>query len=908
MFSLGALGFANPLFLVALAGLPVIWWLIRVTPPAPNRVVFPAIRLLLGLKVEETTPARTPLWLLILRTVLAALVILALAGPVLAPGARLLGQGPLVLVVDDGWASARGWAERRAAAGSILDQAERQNRPVLLQTTAPGPAGDLPVARLGTVADARARLAGLEPKPWDTDRNRLARAMVETKLNADGEVLWLADDVEDSGSVALAERLQGYGPVRILFGPPERNPHALLIPEIDGAAFGLKAVRSRGGPPEAVWVRASAEGGRVLARQPIAFAEGATKAEAALDLPTEIRNSLQRLDIEGENSAGATVLLDSRWRRRPVGLATSATAETDQPLLSSLYYLDRALQPFAEISRGGIEDLLKRPLAMVVLADIGRIAGTERAALDRWIEAGGIAVRFAGPRMAEGVDTLVPTRLRIGGRALGGALTWEQPAKIAPFGDRSPFSSLAIPDDVTVNRQVLAEPSPDLADRTWARLADGTPLVTAEKRGEGWVVLFHVTANTEWSNLPLSGLFVEMLRRLVELGRGVATDEGGPPLKPHLVLDGYARLQQPGHAVLPVAGKDILKARPAPQHPPGLYGPETGLRALNVTTGLGELTPLPPMPSGIGVETLSAERETDLMPWILAAAILLGLIDTLVGFFLRGLIGLRRAAAVLALGVLAASGGGVDPAAAQGKDDAALKGSLELRLAHVATGDAAVDRTARFGMIGLTTILSRRTSIEAGDPVSLDIERDDILFYPFLYWPMAAGQARLSDAAVSKLAHFMQTGGTILFDTRDQDMGGGFGGGTVGPGTEQLRAILNRLDIPPLVPVPADHVLTKAFYLMQDFPGRWSGGRVWVERHGRGSNDGVSPVVIGSNDWAAAWATDEEGRTQHAVVPGGQRQREMAYRFGVNLVMYALTGNYKADQVHVPALLERLGQ
>ena len=95
---------------------------------------------------------------------------------------------------------------------------------------------------------------------------------------------------------------------------------------------------------------------------------------------------------------------------------------------------------------------------------------------------------------------------------------------------------------------------------------------------------------------------------------------------------------------------------------------------------------------------------------------------------------------------------------------------------------------------------------------------------------------------------------------------------------------------------------------MQSFPGRFAGGRVWVEDRAGGVNDGVSSVVIGANDWAAAWALDEFGRPVAAVVPGGERQREMAYRFGVNLVMYTLTGNYKADQVHVPAILERLGQ
>jgi len=118
--------------------------------------------------------------------------------------------------------------------------------------------------------------------------------------------------------------------------------------------------------------------------------------------------------------------------------------------------------------------------------------------------------------------------------------------------------------------------------------------------------------------------------------------------------------------------------------------------------------------------------------------------------------------------------------------------------------------------------------------------------------------------------------------------------------------------------VPADHVLTKAFYILKDFPGRWTGGQVWVERlppaekngeraPARGG-DGVSPVIIGGNDWAAAWAIDPSGHPLSEPVPGGEMQREMALRFGINLAMYALTGNYKTDQVHAPALLERLGK
>ncbi len=157
----------------------------------------------------------------------------------------------------------------------------------------------------------------------------------------------------------------------------------------------------------------------------------------------------------------------------------------------------------------------------------------------------------------------------------------------------------------------------------------------------------------------------------------------------------------------------------------------------------------------------------------------------------------------------------------------------------------------------------------------------------------------------------------IVFDTRDGDLAGS---GTT-PEARKLQELAAPLDIPPLELLPADHVLTRSFYLLADFPGRFAARGVWVEAAPpdaekaegmpfRNLNDGVTPVVIGGNDWAAAWAVDARGAP---LVPvgrgaGGERQREIATRFGINLVMHVLTGNYKSDQVHVPALLERLGQ
>jgi hypothetical protein len=248
------------------------------------------------------------------------------------------------------------------------------------------------------------------------------------------------------------------------------------------------------------------------------------------------------------------------------------------------------------------------------------------------------------------------------------------------------------------------------------------------------------------------------------------------------------------------------------------------------------------------------------------------------------------------------------PGSARAQDDSRLIAMANhVRLAYVETGQPDVDSVSQAGLEGLAQVLRDRTSVNAEGAVGINVESDELAFFPLLYWPVTPEQPALSDTAIARLNAFLRTGGTIFFDTRDQAVGGG-GGALAGPGAEKLRELTRGLDIPPLTPVPPDHILTRAFYLMQDFPGRYAGGELWVETADATVNDGVSTIIIGANDWAGAWAVGPGGAPMLPVVPGGERQREMAYRFGVNLVMYALTGNYKSDQVHVPAILERLGQ
>lgn len=915
--TLGPLAFAAPWILGALIVLPVIYWLLRVTPPAPVIERFPAIGFLRDLVAREETPHRMPWWLLALRLLLAALVIVALAQPVLNPAGALPGGGPLIVVVDNGWASATDWPARQQALDGLIDRAARNDRRLVLVATAPERA-TAPIEPSGLLmpAEARGHAEALVPRPWPTDRTAALRALNGLELPGSAHAVWLSNGLDGPDARALAERLQRFGSAERLVPGPDAGSLVLRPPQGEGDALVAEVARAGAGPAREVRVQVTAEDGRLLDHATARFDEGGRRATLRLTMPTALRNEAHRMAIAGEQSAGAVVLMDERWRRRPVGLVAPPAEEVTNPILSDSLYPGRALAPFADLRRGSVTDLVEAGMAVLLLPDAAAPGPADRAALESWVAGGGVLVRFAGPLLAANPDSLVPVPLRYGDRALGGALSWSEPMPLAPFPEDSPFAGLAVPEEVRVDRQVLAEPGIDLADRTWARLADGTPLVTGRQEGEGWLVLVHTTAGPEWSDLSLSGLFVDMLRRLVALSAGRPSGDSAAPLPPLALLDGFGRLADPPAGALPLRAAAMDDAMPGPAHPPGFYGREGERRAFNLGGALAPLRQLDPPPSGMPERAYGGTAETGLMPWLLAAAVLLATLDALIALALRGLLprwrpggreaGRRGAATAAllaaALGMAGTAMNGAGPASAQDASLTVL--ANRTHLGYVLTGLPQVDEASRAGLEGLSDVLRRRTAAEPAGAVGVDPALDDLAFFPLLYWPLAPEQPTPSASMIAGLNDYLRHGGIIILDTGSRGAGADLRGARL----EQVRRLTEGLAIPPLVPLPPEHVLTRAFYLLQDFPGRYAGGGVWVAAGDEHVHDGVSSVIVGGNDWASAWAVDATGQPLYPAVPGGERQREIAYRVGVNLVMYALTGNYKADQVHLPAILERLGQ
>ncbi len=933
------LAFAQPLVLIGLIALPALWWLLRLIPPRPRRISFPPTRMLFDIVPKEETPARTPWWLTLLRLTLAALLILAAAGPLWNPPiATTQAKVPMALLIDDGWSAAASWDARVRTIDDLISRAESDGRGVALvplsETTR-----DI---SLETPGAARVRAHQIVPKPHSLARGDVLPAIKRfLAATPTAELIWLSDGVDVTQSpefvAGLAGMTEGRTVTVITGGLP--SPRALTAAENAASALAVKVLRLSPDGSDAGVVRAFDLKGLSLGDTPFKFASGQTETEAQFDLPVELRNDITRLEIVSEHSSGSVQLLDKRWRRRTVGIMTGSTADTAQPLLASNYYLSRALNPFADVRIAeksspvdAVTRFIEQGVPMMILADVGNVSGEARDKLLRWVETGGVLVRFAGPRLASGGDDLVPVKLRRGGRILGGSLSWDKPQQLASFSREGPFVGMPVPEDVTVTRQVLAEPEAGLGDRTWAALADGTPLVTAVKRGKGVIVLFHVTADARWSNLPLSGVFVDMLKRLVGLA-GLVQQETTPQqeasrefLPPTRILNGFGAFGPPPVYARPVAANYTGRAKA--DNPPGFYGPPEGLLAVNTLAPTDRLKPLDLAPLKANIEPYRVGEPTDLRGPLFVIGLLLLVIDGLVVFWLSGgltrLMPRRASAAVVlfALGTLALAALPTPSFADQASDQFAAKATVETHLAYVITGDAEVDAVSKAGLTGLTLFLGQRTALEAGEPMGLDIAKDELSFFPLIYWPVAPGAPKPTAAALARIDAYMKQGGTVLFDTRDAVMAPpGPGGENRSPGMVALRGILSSLDIPELEPIPRDHVLAKTFYLLRDFPGRFNSGQLWVEalqtdkgeeedetkRPARGG-DGVSSIIITSNDLAGAWAQRPDGQPMLPLSPGEPRQREFAFRAGVNIVMYTLTGNYKADQVHVPALIERLGQ
>ncbi|VAV92451.1 FIG003603: membrane protein, putative [hydrothermal vent metagenome] len=909
----GSLSFVHPFLLAGLLALPVFWLILSALPPEPVLRLFPPLRLLRDLRDETAIPQKIPLWLRLLRLAMIVLAILALAEPILLPASTDKTDRNILIVVDDGWANAADWAQIRQNAIGLASAHDLAKQQIALVFSA-SPAAEMDLVRFQPFGKIRNQLNQHAALPYAPDHQALARRLnnpqTRLALGKDLRIFWLSDGLDYAGASSLMAQLQQMGELHIL-QDLAKTPLRITGVKPDRQGLLIALERQLSDKTSTGAVLAEDGGGKVLGRQSFEIKAGERTASIALSLPLELRNRMQLVRVEGVISAAAVHLLDSSWARPRIGIVGSRQSGGDRPLLSESFYLTKALEPFGEVETLDMMATRQRPLPpIIVLLDTGKLSKQIYAGLSQYVQNGGFLIRFAGPRLAERQDDLIPVPLRSGGRLLGSALGWNQPQQLAVFEDTSPFFGLDHSQKINVKRQVLADSVPGLANFVWARLQDGTPLVTSAPRGNGRIVLFHVSASPDWSELPLSGVFVDMLKRLLPLAARPASglsSQQNPASRFDLqwALDAKGRLRSPdGSQQILELAKDTGPVSPV--HPAGLWHNPKRSLARNVLDNL-PITDFPAVPDGVFLDQRDKIPPLRLNGWLIGLVLGLLVLDSLAILWLSGKFTWRgkvsnavRTGLLLAVCILATPL--LEPATASEAD--AFAAIEQTRLGYVSTGNAQTDAMSRAGIKGLSRTLFMRTTVEPGEPLAIDLETDDLNVILFLYWPLLH-EVELSEQAANKINAYLKNGGMLILDTQD----GGLRARVAGGVDPALASLFSQIDIPGLRQVPTDHVLTRTYYLIKSFAGRYANAPVWVEADRKGSSlDGVSSLVIGANDWAAAWAIDDNGKPLAGVDNKIDNQREMARRFGVNLVMYVLAGNYKADQVHLPALLERLQQ
>jgi Domain of unknown function (DUF4159)/Aerotolerance regulator N-terminal len=902
MTMLGPFGFAAPWALLALIALPLVWLVVRAIPPRPQETRFPPAEILRTLAKTEETPAKAPPWLAILRALALALIVLGLSGPVLNPP-KTVDSRPLLIVMDNGWTAAPVWTQMVEEATEAARSATGQVRVVGTAPISASVSGDdvlLP-------ARAVARLAASTPQPLLADHIDTARQV--SALPSGQRVIWYSDNVARPGTADLARALARLGSVKLRVIP---SP-AVAVTRVDAISQGYSvALLSTRGAKASAQLDAVNAKSRVVAGSEAAL----TGTSVILAVEAALTRDVAALRISDARSAGGVFLLDAFDRRIRAGLV--ARRQDDQPLLSDAHYLEEALRPYAEITRGDIERLATSGLDAILLPDAAALPQREEDALKGFVSKGGILVRFAGPRLiSAGQSPTLPAPVASEARSLRGALAWDNAGSLGGFERTGPFAGLTIPPEARVNQIAVFAPrtvgSATPVPQTWARLNDGAPLVSAAPLGRGWRVLFHTTAGPAWSDVAFSGLQVSMLRRVLARAGSSALPAKAivptAPLKPTLVLDGYGNLRAANPEHQSIAPQNVANAKPDARHPPGIY--EGGGSRL-ILQAAGPETLLPALPLLAGIERISRAQDGPIAwgPPLLGLGVVMIVLDMILALAFAGRWTLptqfslpkKAMASLVLLGLTGLSIGWPEISYAQTGLPAPSRIQSDLSLAYIRTGDAATDARARAGLEGLSRVLAARTSVEPGAVIAVDPSKTDLALFPLLYWLLPDTPTETSVESARALDRYMKSGGVIFVDSR-------------GAGREQAaaraiaRVALRGIEAPPLEPVPEGHVLTKAFYILRGFPGRYQNARLWVETAASAAasaNDGVSPLIVGDGDWASAWASAPPILSFGPTSPA-QRSQEIAARVGVNIVLYALTGNYKADQVHFETLLKRLG-
>ena len=910
--------FTSPMLLLALLALPVVYVIIRLLPPKPKKQVFPAIKLLYDLPESSPPPRTPPWWLLLLRLGAAALLIFALAGPHLRLDAMQFKDGPVVLVVDNDWRAANRFEDIRKQANLFIDQAGSLNKDIILLPTA-----SHQEPQLLSAPDAKTFLQSLTPQPWVQNPSEAIERLQASELGQQTEsvqnLIWLSSGLmKTEDTRPFLEKLGQIGMPRIIL--PSATQNMLMISQAEAISGGYEVTlwRPRTGAQTPYSLTLSGIDGSFITRSAGQFDADEQTTTLTLDVASRNNQNAQKgggvLTLDGQEHLGAWYGLGELTGLPKV--AISGEKAQDYPLLEGNYYLHNALPEYADPQFIGQNT---PPESVNVFISTQTPNNTND--LLRWIETGGVYITFAQEEtQLENMASLLPVRLRSSPRSLAGSLSWTGALTLGDTPAQSPLAGLDMSQaDVQVTKQLLPQDSPDLDNKIWLSLEDGTPLITGDKYGQGWRIFVHVGADAQWSSLPLSGLFPQLIEKFINLARTQANQQQAAyPLPPLRLVNAYGQNRGQSLQAQNIKNADATISQ---QNPVGFYGVPRSPYPHQLSSQERQQQLLLP-DDLMGLPVYYYDRAGSQLPFQKPLLIILCMLLLADGLFRvwgwqlfeslrhpkeslaklrqdsgkqpkrRPLSKIRTFGKKASLGflVLAASLSWAQISYSQtlvgNQNTATPLAGYELQIGYIPSFDEQQNALTRTGIEKLNTVLKMRSTLSPLEPKALNPEVDTLGYYPVIVWPIGPDVRYITQAAASNLQAYIQQGGLLILDGRTNQ----------GENPQAMQDLLNSILKVTLAPMDKDHVLNRAFYLLNNnFGGENAGATLWRDKQGR-----LASVLVGNHNWVGSWAA---GTPMSFSDSAGAEQ---AYRFGLNAIMYALLGDYKADQLHIETLLKQM--
>ncbi len=894
------LGFMYPNALWALSVIPIVYLVVKSLPPKPKTFDFSTFYLIQRINNNLTEKKSCPLWLLLLRLLLIIFIIIYFAKPFLNNSKINKKIDNYVVYADMEWSTAANWEKYKSTLMDIMLEAEKLNRNFYLIDSVNNESNK--GKKFLSSNHLSNYLRDISPNPWQNDRLNIIKKLDKIEYNQNSRYFYVFSKYDNYTNENLKSDIvtylgKKYPSLELIYLVNEVT--ILEKPIIIGESIELKVKRLGDLSQDNFIIRITSSNNQIIHEKSYQFEKNKYIRLVKEFFPISVINDFKKVELINQNHAGAVFYFDDLNKKQIIGVLSEDKNYEENPLLSPIYYIIKALGNNNKILIGNLDKLINANADILIFPDTGIVDSKNLMFLKKWVSNGGLLVRFCGSKFVNSDSMLLSSKIekkRI--RYLGGNLSWNNEIGIKEFPSNSIFNGLKIPDNIIIKKQLLFESQSNQEFDILATLKDDTPLVSLKNLGKGKIVFFHFTANNDWSNIPLTSLFVDMLSRATLLNQ-MKENETLKELDIETEIDGFGNIVKARREVKLRDSLAIKNLFPSKEVLPGIYANDELNVALNLA-GKIRVSNLEKTNTSDSLETNKFFNSiSDLSKILLILILILSILDILASIFIRNNINItkkiRLKKSILNFLIFLLIFSKIDSI---GASDFAN----DTYLAYVKNVDKEINNVSYQGLKTLSEVLDRRTSISPKGVVEVDLENDNFFFFPFIYWPINENFINLNNKTKNKIKYYLNSGGIIFFDifgiSKNQSSFDSF--------LKKTLIYLKGITTNELLQINKNHTLYKSFYLLNNFPGRWDRKVLLVDNNSMKINDGVSNIILGFNDWASAWAIDENNYPLFPVVPGGEKQREVAYRVGINITMYALTGNYKNDQVHSKSILERL--